>query len=284
MESSGTPTTGTPTFVRGRSGPSGSVLFRSPGEEVPPGYRAAWIPIPPESREKARVVTPSNSKSIAGIPQSAASQGSLCMLTKQRKNARKRELRRTNNVFTDELRRSLASGGTPVIKLPSNEAGIITSGKFRWHQAVKAVAYRVLDLTIMNWAQQSKRDVKRFHEDLQKEYSFVPELGQHCVEKYLKGHLQSSRASWKQVWADTGELVKPHNCPIEVWEVLIKWWPTTAAKATATNMKDMRTKVKNPHRLGRKNLSEVIALEEVSGTAGHGVSAMEVCGHRVYRS
>ena len=98
-------------------------------------------------------MTPSNSKSIAGIPQSAASHGSLCMLTNQRKNAKKRELRRTNNVFIDELRRSLASGGTPVIKLPSNEVGIITSGKFRWHQAVKAVAYRVLDLTIMNWAQ-----------------------------------------------------------------------------------------------------------------------------------
>lgn len=272
----GTPNTGTPTFVRERSGPSGSTLFPSPGEEAPPGYRAAWIPIEqgpsfPQLRDKP----PSNAKATvrsqeggAGkeVQEGGAGKSSDCVLTKQRKNARKRELRKTNNVFTDELRRSLASGGTPVIKLPSNEVGIVTSGKFRWHQAVKAVAYRVLDLTIMNWAHQSKRDVKRFHEELEKEYRFVPELGKHCIEKYLKGHLRSSRAAWKQVWADTGELVKPENCPSEVWEVLVKWWPTTVAKATSDNMKDIRKKVKNLHRLGWKNLSEVIALEEVSDT------------------
>ena len=269
----GTPTTGTPTFVRERSGPSGSALFPSPGEEAPPGYRAAWIPIEPTSRDKA----PVNSKSTVRSPEGGAGKSNVCLLTKQRKNARKRELRKTNNVFTDELRRSLASGGTPVIKLPSNEAGIVTSGKFRWHQAVKAVAYRVLDLTIMNWAHQSKRDVKRFHEELQKEYRFVPELGKHSVEKYLKGHLRSSRAAWKQVWADTGELVKPENCTYEVWEVLVKWWPTTVAKATSDNMKDIRKKVTNLHRLGRKNLSEVIALEEVSANASHGIIGRTDC-------
>ena len=263
--STGTPTSGTPIFVRERCGLAGSALLPLTGEEAPPGYMAGWIPIQADTRDKA----PSTSKTTARIPEDAPLNSGMPMLTKERKNARKRELRKTNNVFTDELRRSLASGGTPVIELPSNEAGIVTSGKFRWHQAVKAVAYRVLDLTIMNWAHQSKRDVKRFHEELQKEYRFVPELDKHCVEKYLKGHLRSSRAVWKQVWTDTGDLMKPQNCPTEVWEVLIKWWPTTVAKATAESMKDIRTRVKSLHRLGRKNLAEVIALEGVSGNQCH---------------
>ena len=74
------------------------------------------------------------------------------------------------------------------------------------------------------------------------------------VEKYLAGHLCSSRAVWKAHWMRYGDFERHHNCPEEAWDKLIQWWPTDSCKEESTDMAGRRAAVQHTSNTGRKTL------------------------------
>ena len=177
--------------------------------------------------------------------------------TDKRKAAEKRNVTRTMNkqahaAFVREMKDSLAGGRPPSLNVPESASHL----KARWHSAAKDVAYKYLDLRKESWKEYSNFDLGRVHREINQQYKFDPPLEPRRINKYLAGHLRSSRAVWKAHWQQHGDDNRHHNCPEEAWESLIKWWPTQACKDVAADMAHRRKSVHNRSKTGRKPLVE----------------------------
>ena len=171
--------------------------------------------------------------------------------------------RKANASFAREMKDSLAAGRPPTRHVPEEETDL----KARWHQAAKEVAYKMLDLRKDGWKEYTNFDKARVHKELRDVFKFDPPLDQKRVEKYLSGHLRTSRAVWKAHWTKYGASQRHHNCPEEAWEALTKWWPTEKCQKAAADMAARRAKVQGAGRTGRTSL-----IDRMSAEVSHNVT------------
>ena len=184
--------------------------------------------------------------------------------TDKRRAMDKRNLTRTlnkhaNAAFLREMKDSLAGGRSPSLNVPESATHL----KARWHTAAKDAAYRLLDLRKESWKEYSNFDKGKVYSEINQKFKFDPPIEPRRINKYLAGHLRSSRAVWKAHWQVHGDHNRHHNCPEEAWETLIKWWPTQACKDVAADMAQRRKFVQNKSKTGRKPLVERLE-DEVS--------------------
>lgn len=99
------------------------------------------------------------------------------------------------------------------------------------------------------------------HKEINTTYKFDLPIDPKRIEKYLAGHLRSSRAVWKAHWQRHGPDNRHPNCPEEAWETLIQWWPTDACKERSAAMASRRSMVQNASSTGRKRLVDRLADE-----------------------
>ena len=184
--------------------------------------------------------------------------------TDKRRANDKRNLTRNVNkqahaAFVREMKDSLAAGRPPSL----NGGESATHLKVRWHTVAKTVAYQILDLTKESWKEYTIHDKGLVYRALNEQFQFDPPIDARRVEKYLCGHLRSSRAVWKAHWQKYGDHNRHLHCPEEAWETLIKWWPTQACKEESKNMAERRKLVQNRSTTGRKRMVDRMD-EEVS--------------------
>ena len=178
-----------------------------------------------------------------------------------KRNATRNMNKQVNAAFAKEMRDSLAGGRPPLMNVGESPTHL----KARWHSAAKEVAYNTLDLSKDGWKAYSMFDKAKVHKDLNEKYKFDPPLDPKRVEKYLAGHLRSSRAAWKAHWIKYGDNVRHQNCPADTWAKLIRWWPTEACMEEAASMAGRRSLVQNASKTGRKTLVERMDEEVWNG-------------------
>ena len=155
-----------------------------------------------------------------------------------------------NAAFAKEMKDSLAGGRLPTVTVLEGQLHL----KARWHSAAKEVAYSTLDLSKDGWKAYSVFDKCKVHKELNEKYKFDPPLDPKRVDKYLAGHLRSSRAAWKAHWLKYGDDNRHQNCPEDSWAKLIQWWPSEACMEEAADMAGRRSLVQNARKTGRKAL------------------------------
>lgn len=190
--------------------------------------------------------------------------------TTSKKNLAKTMNRKANALFAKEMRDSLAAGRPPTRHVPEEKPDL----KARWHSAAKEVAYKVLDLRKDGWKEYSPFDKSRVHRELNDVYKFDPPLDRKSVEKYLAGHLRTSRAVWKAHWLKYGDSQRHHHCPEEAWEKLTKWWPTDKCQTASADMAARRSRVQTKGRMGRTSL-----LDRMTAEVSHKSGTLFVHGH-----
>ena len=174
-----------------------------------------------------------------------------------KKNLARTMNRKANATFAREMKDSLAAGLPPIRRVPEGQGDL----KARWHAAAKEVAYKLLDLRKEGWKGYSNFEKGQLHADLNATYKFDPPLEHKRVEKYLSGHLRTSRAVWKAHWLKYGDSQRHHNCPPEAWAKLTQWWPTEKCKEAAANMAARRARVQGNGRMGRSSLVDRLTAE-----------------------
>ena len=177
----------------------------------------------------------------------------------EKRNLSRAMNKQANAAFAREVKDSLAEGRLYSLHVPESAIHL----NARWHTAAKEVAYRLLDLRKESWKEYSWFDKGLVHKALQEQFKFDPPIDPRRVDKYLAGHLRSSRAVWKAHWQLHGDHNRHPNCPEEAWEQLIQWWPTEKCKEVAADMANRRKFVQNRSKTGRKRLVDRMD-EEVS--------------------
>ena len=178
-----------------------------------------------------------------------------------RRNTTRSTNKQANTVFAQEMKDSVAGGRAPKITITENETHL----KARWHAAAKELTYKLMPFKKEGWKGYSIFEKGVIHQELNLQYKFEPLVNPKCVEKYLAGHLRSSRAVWKAHWLRYGDSKRHHNCPKDAWQQLIQWWPTEACKEESAEMVGRRSLVHNSSNTGRTALA-VRMEEEVSNT------------------
>ena len=158
--------------------------------------------------------------------------------------------KRVQSTFVKEVKASLAGGRAPALHVGENETHL----KARWHSAAKEAAYKFLDLRKEGWKSYSIFDKNKVHKAVTATFEFEPPLDPKSVDKYLSGHLRSSRAVWKAHWLRHGDDNRHPNCPEEAWDKLIQWWPTEQCREESAQMASRRKLVHNRSKTGRTQL------------------------------
>ena len=236
--------------------PSPTLIARKAGDPIPPGHtyvrdeRASPAP-------SARIPLRSASVTVDLITPPMATQTAVVeapATAKSRANAKRnltRSLnRKANATFAKELKDSLGSGLAAAINVAEEQSDLRTA----WHTAAKEVAYRYLDLRKESWKDYNQFEKAQVHKELAAQYSCNPPLDTRCVDKYLSGHLRTSRAVWKAHWKKYGPSRRHHNCPEEAWEKLTSWWPTERCREEAAEMASRRAMVAQRSTVGRNSL------------------------------
>jgi hypothetical protein len=175
---------------------------------------------------------------------------------KDKRNTTRNKNRKANTSFAKELKNSLASGRAANVSVPVEQTDL----KSAWHAATKEVAYKFLDLRKESWKDYSLFEKAVVHAQLNEAYKFDPPLDPKRVDKFLSGHLRTSRAVWKAHWKK-GPENRHHNCPEEAWAKLITVWPTAACQEEAAEMASRRACVEKPSSVGRSSLLDRMDVE-----------------------
>ena len=166
------------------------------------------------------------------------------------RNLRRNINRKANATFAKDMKDSLATGQPTPLKIVEENNDL----KCAWHAAAKELAYKNLDLTKESWKDYSLFDKTRLHKELNDKYKFDPPIGPKRIDKYLSGHLRTSRAVWKAHWKKYGASDRHLNCPQAAWDKLCKWWPTSACQEEAAEMASRRARVERTSKVGRSSL------------------------------
>ena len=167
-----------------------------------------------------------------------------------RRNLTRNSNRKANATFVKDLKVSLATGQPMAIKVPEDSNDL----KATWHAAAKEIAYKLLDLTKESWKEYSIFEKSLVHNEVNEQFEFAHPIDPKRIDKYLSGHLRTSRAVWKAHWKKHGQNNRHHNCPEAVWEKLSQWWPTTACREEAEEMAGRRAMVQSGSKVGRSSV------------------------------
>lgn len=130
-----------------------------------------------------------------------------------------------------------------------------------WHAAAKEVAYKLLDLRKESWKDYSIFEKSLVHNELNEQFKFIPPINPKRIDKYLSGHLRTSRGVWKAHWKKFGAANRHHNCPQEAWDKLSKWWPTIQCQEVATELASRRARVERNSNVGCISLADRMAVQ-----------------------
>lgn len=194
-----------------------------------------------------------------------------------RVSARKKESRRRLYNYRKEVRKCLEEARPIRVRCETNEIGEISGLKAKFEDAVKSVAYSILDLNARTFASHSRKNIKFIDDEARKQFEFYPyPLREGYTEKYLREHLKQTRNKWKSWWLAYGDSSTPQDCPEEVWRTWIRYWKTPAAEEESMKGKERRSKAKTPSKTGRKRSSDAYE-DEVKSLVWLGYAVLRTC-------
>jgi hypothetical protein len=131
------------------------------------------------------------------------------------------------------------SGERPKTQIPTDANGEITALKSVFHRAIRDIAGRVLDLSVMNFNEHPAICLNYINHDLSKQFVFNPALRPNYVVDYLKESISNSRYRWRWYWKKNG--AKHPMCPMKRYAELVTYWQTPEAEEDSRRMRRHRS-------------------------------------------
>lgn len=259
VEQSTTPSkTGRPPNPQARTARTSQLIVLKDGDPIPEGYayvteaRAELAPPVRTPQRPTRDTVDLTTPPKATDPCTGPGTDTAKARTAARRNLTKNTNIKANATFARDLKESLATGQPMTLCIAEGQNDL----KSAWHAAAKEVAYKFLDLRKESWKEYTIFEKNTVHNEVNEQYKYNPPIDPKRIDKYLSGHLRTSRAVWKAHWKRHGPTQRHHNCPEAAWEKLVKWWPTDACQEESVEMASRRARVERNNKVGRSSLME----------------------------
>ena len=170
------------------------------------------------TKEPSPAQNPNNSHTSLSPSSSKSSPPSTLSQRKQHRVEEKSYLK--------EVKRSIAEGRVPQVRLEQNHDGAIVKYKAQFLNALKLAALAIVpcaDIDIKNpcTMQEIMREVKR-------QFIIERPLPDGMVEGYLQRLYKRNRSLYHRQWLLHGDHNKPDDCPSAAWLQLVDYWKSSA--------------------------------------------------------
>ena len=136
--------------------------------------------------------------------------------------SQRKQLRVEEKFYLKEVKRSIAEGRVPQVRLLQNNNGDIVQYKAQFLNALKLAALALVpnaDIDIKNsiTMQEIMKEVKR-------QFIIEKPLPEGMVSGYLQRLYKRNRAVYHRHWTLHGDQGKPDDCPSAAWLQLVDYW------------------------------------------------------------
>lgn len=106
------------------------------------------------------------------------------------------------------------------------------------NNAIRDIAGRVLDVSIIHFSEHPLFCFELIQHDLDRQFFFEPPLRENYVKDFLQSALGTARCQWRKHWKKTG--LRHKNCPERRFPALVSYWCTPAAELESLRMQRAR--------------------------------------------
>ena len=183
--------------------------------------------------------------------------------------SQRKQLRVEEKSYLKEVKRSIAEGRVPQVRLQQNHHGAIVQYKAQFLNALKLAALAIVpsaDIDIKNpcTMQEIMKEVKR-------QFIIEKPLPAGMVEGYLQRLYKRNRAVYHRHWLLHGDHSKPDDCASAAWLQLVDYWKSLEGsrecernKANASSKKSAAVR----HRILTLTSGQLAAMLCVTSTHG----------------
>ena len=136
--------------------------------------------------------------------------------------SQRKQLRVEGQSYLKEVKRSIAEGRVPQVRLQQNNSGDVIQYKAQFLNALKLAALAIVpnaDIDVKNPStmQEIMKEVKR-------QFIIEKPLPEGMVEGFLQRLYKRNRAVYHRHWTLHGDKSKPDECPSAAWLQLVDYW------------------------------------------------------------
>jgi hypothetical protein len=162
------------------------------------------------------------------LPVTDTSNGPIMLSTNSSKSSppytlsQRKQLRVQEKSYLKEVKRSIAEGRVPQVRLEQNTSGDIVQYKSQFLNALKLAALSIVphaDIDVKN-----PSTMLEIMEEVKRQFIIEKPLPEGMVAGYLQRLYKRNRALYHRHWTVHGDHRKPDDCPSAAWLQLVDYW------------------------------------------------------------
>ena len=137
-------------------------------------------------------------------------------------SSQRKQLRVEEKSYLKEVKRSIAEGRVPQVRLQQNNSGDIVQYKSQFLNALKLAALAIVphaDIDIKN-----PTKMQEIMEEVKRQFIIEKPLPEGMVAGFLQRLYKRNRALYHRHWTTHGDHSKPDDCPSAAWLQLVDYW------------------------------------------------------------
>ena len=199
--------------------------------DTEPG-RAARLPIhaivSTPSRSSGGALRQQHEPAAEQMPGTEPSNGAILLSANSSKSSppytssQRKQLRVEEKSYLKEVKRSIAEGRVPQVRLQQNISGDIVQYKSQFLNALKLAALAIVphaDIDIKN-----PSTMQEIMEEVKRQFIIEKPLPEGMVAGFLQRLYKRNRALYHRHWTAHGDHRKPDDCPSAAWLQLVDYW------------------------------------------------------------
>ena len=140
-------------------------------------------------------------------------------------SSQRKQLRVEERCYLKEVKRSIAEGRVPQVRLQQDNSGNIVKYKAQFLNALKLAALAIVpnaDIDVKN-----PSTMQEIMEEVKRQFILKKPLPEGMVTGFLQRLYKRNRAVYHRHWIQHGDLGKPDDCASAAWLQLVDYWKST---------------------------------------------------------
>ena len=157
--------------------------------------------------------------------------------------SQRKQLRVEEKLYLKEVKRSIAEGRVPQVRLQQNNTGNIVQYKAQFLNALKLAALAIVpDANIDTKNPSTMQEIMK---EVRRQFIIEKPLPEGMVEGFLQRLYKRNRAIYHRHWILHGDERKPDDCSLAAWSQLVDYWKSKEGYAECERNKTNASAKKN---------------------------------------
>ena len=159
--------------------------------------------------------------------------------------SQRKQLRVEEKLYLKEVKRSIAEGKVPQVRLQQNNSGNIVQYKAQFLNALKLAALAIVPNADIDTKNPST--MQEIMKEVRRQFTIEKPLPDGMVEGFLQRLYKRNRAVYHRHWILHGDERKPDDCSLAAWSQLVDYWKSKEGNRECERNKTNASSKKKAH-------------------------------------